>query len=115
MFLSVLCQAEYKENCGQYVYMLLLLLVASVVSDSVQSYRGQPTRFPSPWDSPGKNTRVGSHFLLQCMQVKSESEVAQSCPTLRNPMDCSLQHKIYIYQFCVTVILEPNPFLVIIF
>ena len=43
-----------------------------------------------PWDSPGKNTGVGCHFLLQCMKVKSESEVAQSCPTLRDPMDCSL-------------------------
>ena len=44
---------------------------------------------PRPWDSPGKNTGVGCHFLLQCMKVKSESEVAQSCPTLRYPMDCS--------------------------
>ena len=44
---------------------------------------------PSSWDSPGKNTGVGCHFLLQCMKVKSESEVAQSCPTLRDPMDCS--------------------------
>ena len=44
---------------------------------------------PRPWDSPGKNTGVGCHFLLQCMKVKSESEVAQSCPTLRDPMDCS--------------------------
>ena len=43
-----------------------------------------------PWDSPGKNTGVGCHFLLQCMKVKSESEVAPSCPTLSNPMDCSL-------------------------
>ena len=43
-----------------------------------------------PWDSPGKNTGVGCHFLLQCMKVKSESEVAQSCPTLRDPMDCNL-------------------------
>ena len=50
----------------------------------------QPTRLLSPWDSPGKNTGVGCHFLLQCMQVKSESEVAQSCPTLSDPMDCSL-------------------------
>ena len=49
----------------------------------------QPTRFPRPWDSPGKNTGVGCHFLLQCMKVKSESEVAQSCPTLSDPMDCS--------------------------
>ena len=46
---------------------------------------------PHPWDSPGKNTGVGCHFLLQCMKVKSESEVAQSCPTLSDPMDCSHQ------------------------
>ena len=46
---------------------------------------------PGPWDSPGKNTGVGCHFLLQCMKVKSESEVAQSCPTLLYPMDCSPQ------------------------
>jgi len=45
---------------------------------------------PRPWDSPGKNTGVGCHFLLQCMKMKSESEVAQLCPTLRDPMDCSL-------------------------
>ena len=45
---------------------------------------------PHPWDSPGKNTGVGCHFLLQCMKVKSESEVAQSCPTLRDPMGCRL-------------------------
>ena len=48
-----------------------------------------PSGSPRPWDSPGKNTGVGCHFLLQCMKVKSESEVAQSYPTLRNPMDCS--------------------------
>ena len=60
------------------------------MSDSVQPHRRQPTRLPSPWDSPGKNTGVGCHFLLQCMKVKSESEVAQSSPTLSNPMDCSL-------------------------
>ena len=45
-------------------------------------------RLPRPWDFPGKNTGVGCHFLLQCMKVKSESEVAQSCPTLRDSMDC---------------------------
>ena len=56
----------------------------------MQPHRRQPTRLPRPWDSPGKNTGVGCHFLLQCMKVKSESEVAQSCPTLSNPMDCSL-------------------------
>ena len=49
----------------------------------------QPTRLPRPWDSPVKNTGVGCHFLLQCMKVKSESEVAQSCPTPSDPMDCS--------------------------
>ena len=59
------------------------------MSDSVQPHRRQPTRLPHPWDSPGKNTGVGCHFLLQCMKVKSESEVAQSCPTPSNPMDCS--------------------------
>jgi len=52
--------------------------------------RRQPTRLPCPWDSPGKNTGVGCHFLLQCMKVKSESEAAQSCLTLSDPMDCSL-------------------------
>ena len=61
----------------------------SVVSGSVQPHRRQPTRLPCPWDSPGKNTGVGCHFLLQCVKVKSESEVAQSCPTLE-PTDCSL-------------------------
>ena len=52
--------------------------------------RWQPTRLPRPWDSPGKNTEVGCHFLLQCMKVKSESEIAQLCPTLSDPMDCNL-------------------------
>ena len=64
--------------------------VTLVVSDSVQPPRWQPTRLPRPWDSPGKNTGVGCHFLLQCMKVESESEVAQSCLTLSDPMDCSL-------------------------
>ena len=61
------------------------------MSNSVRPYRWQPTRLPHPWDSPGKNTGVGCHFLLQSVKVKSESEVAQSCPTLSNPMDCSHQ------------------------
>ena len=60
------------------------------MSDSVRPHRWQPTRLLHPWDSPPKNTGVGCHFLLQCRKVKSESEVAQSCPTLRDPMDCSL-------------------------
>ena len=57
---------------------------------TVQPHRRQPTRLHHSWDSPGKNTGVGCHFLLQCRKVKSESEVTQSCPTLRDPMDCSL-------------------------
>ena len=56
----------------------------------MRPYRRQPIRLPRPWDSPGKNTGMGCHFLLQCMKVKSESEVAQLCPTLCNFMDCSL-------------------------
>ena len=60
------------------------------MSDSVRPHRRQLTRLPCPWDSPGSNTGVGCHFLLQCMKVKSESEVPQSCPTLNDPMDFSL-------------------------
>ena len=73
--------------------------MASVVSDSVRPHRRQPARLPHPWDSPGKNTGVGCHFLLQCTKVKSESEVAQSCPTLSDPTDCgppgSFVHRIF--------------------
>ena len=60
------------------------------MSDPVRPLRRQPTRLPRPWDSPGKNPGVGCHFLLQCMKVKRESEVAQSCLTLSYPMDCNL-------------------------
>ena len=60
------------------------------MSDSVRPHRRQPTRPRRPWDSPGKNTGVGCHFFLQCMKVKSESEVARSCLTLSDLMDCSL-------------------------
>ena len=60
------------------------------MSDSVRPHRRQPTSFPRPWSSPIKNAGVGCHFLLQCMKVKSESEVAQSYLTLHNPVDCSL-------------------------
>ena len=77
-------RVEYDRAC---TYMPCQ--VTSVVSDSVRPHRWQPTRLPHPWDSPGKNTGEGCHFLLQCMKVKSESEVTQSCPTLSNPMDCS--------------------------
>ena len=56
---------------------------------TLRPHRWQPTRLPRPWDSPGKNTGMGCHFLLQCMKVKSESEGAQLCPILCDPMDCS--------------------------
>ena len=64
--------------------------VASVVSNSVWPHRRQPTRLCHPWDSPGKNSGVGCHFLLQCMKVKRENEVTQSSPAPSYPMDCSL-------------------------
>ena len=69
---------------------------AAAAAKSLQScptlrlHRRQLTRLPRPWDSPGKNTGVGCHFLLQRMKVKSQNEVPQSCPTLSGPMDCSL-------------------------
>ena len=71
-------------------WLLLLLLSCYVVSDSVWSQRWQLTRLPHPWDSPGKNTGVGCHFLLQSMKVKSGSEVTQSCLTLSDSIDYSL-------------------------
>ena len=67
----------------------------SVVSDSVRPYRWEPIRLLRPWDFPGKNTGVGSHFLFQCIKVKSESEVIQSCPTLSDPMDYSLPGSVH--------------------
>ena len=90
---------QYKTQL--YLFYKSVLLLASIAAaaaaakslqscDSVRPHRWQPTRLPCPWDSPGKNTGVGCHFLLQCMRVKSESEVAQSCPTLGDPMDCGL-------------------------
>ena len=78
-------------------YTCELAILAAAAAKSLQScptlcwpHRRQPIRLPRPWDSPGKNTGVGCHFLLQCMKVKSEREVAQSCPTLNDPMDSSL-------------------------
>ena len=71
-------------------WLLLLLLLSRFSRVWLCTHRWQPTRLPCPWDSPGKNTGVDCHFLLQCMKVKSESEVTQSCPTLSNSMDCSL-------------------------
>ena len=89
-----LAQSLWKTECGILKTLKTELCydpaIPSVVSDSVRPHRWQPTRLPRPWDSPGKNTGVGCHFLLQCVKVKSESEVAQSCPTPSDPMDCSL-------------------------
>ena len=75
------------------------------MSNSVRPHGLQPTRLPRPWDSPGKNTGVGCHFLLQCMKVKSESEVAQSCPTPSDPMDCRLPGS-SVYGVCQARVLE---------
>ena len=66
-----------------------LLLLLSCFSH-IRPHRWQPTRLLHPWDPPGKNTGEGCHCLLQCMEVKSESEALQSCPTLSDSMDCSL-------------------------
>ena len=72
-----------------------ILLYVAAAAKSLQScptlcdHRRQPIRLRRPWDSPGKNTGVGCRFLLQCMKVKSESEVAQLCPALSDPVDCS--------------------------
>ena len=75
------------------------------MSNSVRPHRRQPTRLPCTCDPPGKNTGVGCHFLLQCMRVKSESEVAQSCPTLCYPMDCSLPGS-SVHGICQARVLE---------
>ena len=80
-------ESDLTEKLTLLLLLLLLLLSRFSHADSV---RPQPTRLPCPWDSPGKNPEVGCHFLLQCIKVKSESEVSQSCPTLSDPMDCSL-------------------------
>ena len=88
--MRVISLITYHLNMLINLLLLLLLKVMSVMSDSVRPHRRQPTRLPCPWDFPGKNTGVGCHFLLQCMKVKCESEVAQLCPTLSDPTDCSL-------------------------
>ena len=78
------------ENGNLWPTIITLPLSTSVMSNSVWPHRRQPTGLLCPLDSPGKNTGVGCHCLLQCMKVKSESEVTQLCPTLSDPMDCSL-------------------------
>ena len=86
-----------QKGCPCYFLAGSYMATAAAAAKSLQAcpilcdpHRQKPTRLPCPWDSPGKNNGVGHHFLLQGMKVKSESEVTQSCPTLRNPMDCSL-------------------------
>ena len=89
IFYSKLILFKLNSNLIEYA--------AATAANSLQScptlcdpIRRQPTRLPHPWDSLGKNTGAGCHFLLQCMKVKSQSELAQSCPTPSDPMDCSL-------------------------
>ena len=76
------------SNIMTKLWQLLLMLSRVSCVDSVRPHRRQPTRLLCPWDSPGKNTGVGCHLLLQCMKVKSE--ITQQCPTLSNPRDCIL-------------------------
>ena len=82
-------QSSHPQRQRIREYCCWCFQVTSVVSGSVRPHRQKPTRLPYLWDSPGKNTGVGCHFLLQCMKVKSESDIAQSCLTLSNPMDWS--------------------------
>ena len=84
---QAILQKGRREQAGAPGHRRRLYAAAAAAA---KLHRWQPTRLPRPWDSPGKNTGVGCHFLLQCMKVKSEREVAQSCPTLSDPMDCSL-------------------------
>ena len=88
---QVIGQIQTQEGKKQTSSFSWCCQVASVVSDPVRPHRRQPTRLPCPWDSPGKNTGVGCHFLLQCMKVKSESEVSQSCLTLATPWTAAYQ------------------------
>ena len=84
---GVVCHALFNATTAATAAAKLLQLC---LTDSMRPHRRQPTRLRCLWDSPGKNTAVGCYFLLQCTKVKSESEVAQSCPTLSDPVDCSL-------------------------
>ena len=97
-------KASTFQDTSEWINSCCCCRIASVVSDSVRPHRRQPTR-RTPWDSPGKNTGVGCHFLLQCMKVKRESEVAQSCPTLHDPMDCSLPGS-SVHGICQARVLE---------
>ena len=95
LLLIYMLASHLKTYSWSQVFMLFYISPAAAAKSlhswkTLRPHRRQPTRLPHPWDSPDKNTGVGCHLLLQCMKVKSESEVAQSCPTLSDPMDCSL-------------------------
>ena len=119
LFLRIFCSKQFQYSFSEFPSPNPLLLqnkefgfdTAAAAAKSLQScltvwpHRQQPTRLPRPWDSPGKNTGVGCHFLLQCMKVKREREVAQSCPTLHDPMDYSLPGS-SIYGICQARVLE---------
>ena len=79
-FLILWCVSSYTAAAGAAAKSLQSC-------PTLRPHRQQPTRLCRPWDSPGKNTGVGCHVLLQCRKVKSESEIAQ---TLSTPMDYSL-------------------------
>ena len=83
-------ECKLVQPLWRTVWLLLLLSRFSRVWLCVTPCTAAHWGYPRPWDSPGKNTGVGCHFLLQCMEVKSESEVAQLCPTLSDPMNCNL-------------------------
>ena len=92
---DITLMAESKEELKSLLMKVRAMLCYAMLSHFSRvrlcvTPRQQPTRLPRPWDSPGKNTGVGRHFPLQCMKVKRESEVAQSCLTLSDPMECSL-------------------------
>ena len=97
LLLTELCSSgvdrPYTDKDVKYIMCYTAVAAAAkslqVISNSLRPHRRQRTGLSRPWDSPGKNTGVGCHFLLQCMKVKSVSEVAQLCPTLSDPMDCS--------------------------
>ena len=96
---------RYQPGLCYPLRLLLLLLscfnrVQLCVTPETAAYQA-----PHPWNSSGKNTRVGCHFLLQCLKVKRESEVAQLCPIPRDPMDCSLPGS-YVHGICQAIVLE---------
>ena len=91
LFLYILRIRLEVSSLIQFFFFLITGAKSLESCLTVQPHRRQPTRLPRPWDSPGKNTWVGCHFLLQCMKVKSESEVAQSCLTLAIPWTAAYQ------------------------